>query len=669
MKNLITISSLRMIFATVVLSFFIIGCGEDDTENEGNKLPDVNIVQNNTTVNVGAKVDLNSTAIDMDGDALTYEWKFVSKPTGSLATLTTTTTQKVSFTADKVGEYVVQFVAKDVVDAIGKDTVTITAKEIGAFSNTCTSYIAISSTTYTTDTTLDGCYKVDRYIEIAENKLLTINPGSVLMFTSSGYIEVKGALKAVGTPAQPILFTGSTKSAGNWQGIQFENAVDDKNELANVIIEYGGSWGQGSLYANENTHLKIRDSIIRDSSTNGFNFGADVLLNEFTNVTSTNNAETAGIVGINALNTIDGTSDFTGNNNDYITLTSGIVNTNQIWSALTVPVLVDRYIEIASNKLLTIKPGARFEFVSSGYIEINGALKAIGTPEIIDKTTGDITPAKLITFTGATTSAGFWQGIQFKNAVDTKNELVHVVIKHAGSWGNGALYASDSTNLKIRDSIISDSSTHGFNLGNDVVLNEFRNVTSTNNAETAGIIGPKALSAIDNTSDFTGNIGNDYLTVNSGTVATDETWNELTVPIFVNRYIEIGENALVTVNPGAIFKFASSGYLEVKGAIKAIGITTKPITFTGATASAGFWQSIQFRNAVDTRNELANVIIEYAGSWGNSNLYVGDATVLNVHDSIIRNSSGFGMWISNTATVINTNNSFSDNKEGSLHQD
>jgi len=498
---------------------------------------------------------------------------------------------------------------------------------------------------------------------------LTIKPGSVLMFTSSGYIEVNGALKAVGTPLQPILFTGTTKSAGNWQGIQFKNSVDDRNELANVIIEYGGSWGSGALYASGSTHLKVKDSIIRDSSTNGFHFTNDVVLNEFTNVTSTNNAETAGIVGVNALDTIDGTSDFTGNNNDYLTLNSGTVSTDQTWSALTVPVLVDRYIEIASNKLLTIKPGARFEFTSNGYIEINGALKAVGTEEYEDKATGNIIPAQPISFLGATKSAGFWQGIQFKNSVDTRNELAHVVIKYAGSWGSGALYASGATNLKIRDSIISDSSTHGFNLKNDVVLHEFKNVTSTNNAKTAGIIGPKALSAIDNTSDFTGNIGNDYLTVNSGTVITDQTWNALTVPVLVDRYIEIGENSLVTVNPGAIFKFTSNGYIEVKGALKAIGTTTKPITFTGATASAGFWQSIQFKNAVDTRNELAHVIIEYAGSWGSSNLYIGGATVLNVHDSIIRNSSSFGMWISGTANVTRANNTFSNNVDGDVHQD
>jgi len=88
MKNLINTSSLSVITSAIVLSLIFTGCGETDPEHEGNHLPDVNILQKNKAVNVGTKVNLTSTAFDVDGDALTYEWKFVSKPADSLATLT-----------------------------------------------------------------------------------------------------------------------------------------------------------------------------------------------------------------------------------------------------------------------------------------------------------------------------------------------------------------------------------------------------------------------------------------------------------------------------------------------------------------------------------------------------------------------------------------------------
>ena len=671
MKKLINISSLSVVASAIALSLIFTGCGDTDPDNEGNHLPDVNILQSDKTVNVGTKVDLTSTAFDVDGDALTYKWKFISKPTGSSATLTTKTTKKASFTADKAGKYVIQFVAKDVVDATGKDTVTITAKEAGVISNTCTSYTDIGSTTYNVDTVLDGCYTIDRYLEIAKDKLLTIKAGSTLKFTSNGYISVKGALKAVGTATNPILFTGTTKSAGQWQGIQFDNSFDERNELSNIVIEYAGSWAYGALYASGATKLKIRDSIIRDNKLHGFYFGDEVVLTEFSNVTSTNNEDTAGSVHPSALNVIDGTSNFKGNNNDYLTVRSGTVKTDQTWNALSVPALVDRYIEIASKKLLSIKAGARFEFVSNGYIAVNGVLKAIGTPEKTDKTTGKTIPANPVTFSGATKASGQWQGIQFNNAVDEKNEneLDNIIIEHAGGWAYGALYANGATKLKIRDSIIRDNKLYGFYFDNEVELNEFTNVTSTKNEKTAGRIGPKALSAIDGTSDFTGNIGNDYLTVGSGDIVSDQTWNALSVPVLVDRYIKIGGSALVTINSGARFAFVSNGYISVKGAFKAMGTATQPILFTGATKSKGFWQGLQFDNAVSNKNELAHVTVEYAGGWAYGAVIADDATVLNIHDSTIQNNNLFGLWISDTANVTNTNNTFTNNTDGNVHQD
>ncbi len=678
MKKCINISYLSIVASAIVLSLAFTGCGDTDPNNSGNHKPDVNIVQNNKTVNVGTKVNLISTAIDVDGDTLTYEWKFVSKPTGSSATLTTTTTKKASFTADKAGKYVVQFVAKDIVDAIGKDTVTITAKELGNVSNTCTTYTTISSTTYThtQDTTLPkGCYKVDRYLEIAENKLLTIEAGSTLAFTSSGYISVKGALKAIGTPTQPIIFTGTTKAAGQWKGIQFNNAVDNRNELANIIIEYAGGSSAYALHATGATKLKVRDSIIRDNKRDGFWFGDEVNLLEFKNVTSTKNEKTAGSVGVNALNIIDGTSDFRGNNNNYLTLRSGTVNSDQTWNALTVPVLVNRYVEIASNKLLTINPGAKFEFVSSGYISVQGGLKAIGTSEIEDKTTGTITPAKMITFSGATKAAGQWQGIRFNNAVDNRNELANIIIEHAGSSAYGALYATGATKLKVRDSIIRDNKHDGFWFRNEVNLLEFKNVTSTKNEKTAGRVGPNALPLIDGTSDFTGNIGNDYLTVASGKVLGNQstTWNKLSVPALIDRYVEIPSTSLVTIQAGSQFKFVSRGYISVKGALKAIGTASQPILFSGATESKGFWHGIQFYNAVDTRNELSYITLEHTGSGNygeigaHGAIYASDETVLNLHDSTIKNNKLYGLWISNTANVTNVNNTFTNNTAGDVY--
>jgi hypothetical protein len=66
------------------------------------------------TVAVGATVALDGTqSTDIDGNALTYRWSFVSVPSGSLAILANPTAVNPGFVADKAGAYTVQLVAND----------------------------------------------------------------------------------------------------------------------------------------------------------------------------------------------------------------------------------------------------------------------------------------------------------------------------------------------------------------------------------------------------------------------------------------------------------------------------------------------------------------------------------------------------------------------------
>lgn len=79
----------------------------------GNTAPFANAGPDQTT-KTGATVTMDgSGSIDVDGDPITYSWSFTSRPAGSSAALTNSSTISPTFTADKAGTYQIQLVVND----------------------------------------------------------------------------------------------------------------------------------------------------------------------------------------------------------------------------------------------------------------------------------------------------------------------------------------------------------------------------------------------------------------------------------------------------------------------------------------------------------------------------------------------------------------------------
>ncbi|UJS17316.1 MAG: PKD domain-containing protein [Candidatus Jettenia sp.] len=99
-------------------------------------LPPVANAGSDQSVHVGNTVMLNgSGSSDPDGDLLTYNWSFISKPGGSSATLSDSTLVNPTFTVDKAGTYKVSLVVNDgTVDSIA-DTVLISTMNVKPVAN------------------------------------------------------------------------------------------------------------------------------------------------------------------------------------------------------------------------------------------------------------------------------------------------------------------------------------------------------------------------------------------------------------------------------------------------------------------------------------------------------------------------------------------------------
>ena len=80
---------------------------------------------------IGAEITLDGTqSYDPDGDVMTYQWKFISKPDRSELSLKGADTAEPTFEADKWGEYVIELSVSDTHGQSSTDIVTISFENV-----------------------------------------------------------------------------------------------------------------------------------------------------------------------------------------------------------------------------------------------------------------------------------------------------------------------------------------------------------------------------------------------------------------------------------------------------------------------------------------------------------------------------------------------------------
>ncbi|WP_287371949.1 hypothetical protein [Oceanithermus sp.] len=303
----------------------------------------------------------------------------------------------------------------------------------------------------------------DLYVE--EPGKLVIEPGTTLEFAQDTglYVSGHGALVAVGTAADKILFTGASKTRGYWNGVVFQSFANSfDNELKYAVIEYAGAdekWDGGAfgyyraaVELEEEARTKMTYTLVRESEgfgvfmANDAFFGADSSPDgDFAHNTLTQNA--AGPIAIyeNKVGHLDASNDFSGNDtgHDYVYVGAGYTDIpTQTWQNLNVPYLIMDKASVGNGELLTIEAGTTLVFDQDAGLEAYGdaaAIKAIGTP------------SAYITFTGKQPIKGYWAGLHFDDSDSADNVLRYVIVEYGGGE-DGFLGADAMGNIVVSSS-------------------------------------------------------------------------------------------------------------------------------------------------------------------------------------------------------------------------
>ncbi len=499
----------------------------------------------------------------------------------------------------------------------------------------------------------NAAYVIESNLAIAAGNVVTVEPGVVIKFQSqtSGFLTVNGALKAIGTESNKIIFTsinddsagGDTNNNGtsstpvntDWQGLDFTGtASDTENILKNCEIRYSGYY---YFYSS----VRITDCrVVMDSTKINFAYwgalgifgtanpeitncqfynlnNAPVYMDMFSSPTfSGNTVANLPRIGLRirggAINGTIPVRSFGG----YDTITYIMEETMTVGSQITIPAG------------LTFKGNARWN--------IQGKLDILGTTEkpVVFTTQEDdmYGSPKDLQQNGQVGLNNAGSYFIFYDESNDASTIDHALFRYSATvpvqTSNASPKILNTTfqNIAYEGVLLSGSSTPTINgcLFNNITF-PFTTSLVTYPAETTGNI-------ISGTTGRAIRVTNETLTQNA-TLIKREFGGITNIPYVFQNYT-VGTGAILTIKPGVVCKFVQNGYINVQNGLIAQGggTTDSTIVFTadrddfygGDTYGDGdtnlpnnnWWQGIYFYNeAIDANCILENCILKNGTYW------------------------------------------------------
>jgi hypothetical protein len=528
--------------------------------------------------------------------------------------------------------------------------------------------------------------KVTGSVEIESGATLTVEPGTTVEFAQDTnlYVNGSGAINAVGSCNEPIVFTGEQTTAGYWQGIGLKGSDKMQSKLHYVLVEAAGSTDfynandAANLAVMNGARISVKNSVIRKSAGYGAFLDKSVTIDTFDGNMLTGNSSGAAYVWTTSAHTLSDSGTYSGNDNDFVKVAGNVIGSGSevTWDALDVPYRVFSGNTVETEGHLTIAPGTTVEFNQDASVYVNdggpGALTAEGTS------------GNQITFTGTQDTKGYWQGIGIKGSKRTENKLTHCVVENAGA--SGFYNANDLAGLAIMNGsrVVVDNTTfrknsgYGVFLGSGVNTPSFENNTLTKNASGAAYVWSTSAHHLSDSGTYAGN-DDDFVHVAGNVIGSDMevTWDAIDVPyrVFSGNTVEMEGH--LTIEPGTTVEFGQGASMYVNdggpGRLTAEGTADNQITFTGTQEIKGYWQGIGYKGTNRTENKIIHCVIDYGGSTDfynandAANLAVMNEARLTLKNSTLRNSGGYGLDL-RSSNVTRSNNTYENNESGGVSQ-
>jgi len=501
---------------------------------------------------------------------------------------------------------------------------------------------------------------------------LTIEPGVVIKFAENAGLGVYdgGTINAVGTLTDPIVFSGETNIKGWWRGIYIETRSSN-NILENVTIENAGANYVyccneiASLFL-KGAKIGIKNLELKSGGGVGLWANEDVEFDEYSNVRIESHSEYPAYISAAVLTALDGNgSDYSANGKNYIFIPNDRIDKITTIRKNNVPYLFEGNVfDITSD--LTIEQGVDIIFQENGGLGVydEGSLNVMGSA------------AEPVQIRGQEATKGYWRGIHIETN-KLANSLNYLNLSDAGGNYVYCCNAASSVLLKngttsVTNSTFSNGKGYGIITRPDFEFNTFQANTITTHDEAPMYISVETANKLDGlSSSYEGNT-KDFILIYNSDINNETTIRPADVPFQIENNTVIDVTARLNLHAGVEIVFEENSGLGIydNGVLNALGSPSQKIILRGADNAVGYWRGIHTEtnstSNIIRHSEIRNAGSNYVYCCNDKAALFVRAGQMTIENSLISDSGGCGIQANSNATLMASENTFSNNIDGNL---